>query len=67
MKKEKLRAIMILNEIEVDVARIVKFDPDYNSLKEKIGEVRTILLDEEYPTVTPIIPELDWTKIKEVY
>ena len=58
---------MILNEIEVDVARIVKFDPDYNSLKEKIGEVRIILLDEEYPTVTPIIPELDWTKIKEVY
>ena len=67
MKKEKLRAIMILNEIEVDVARIVKFDPEFNSLKDKIGEVRSIIIDEEYPTVTPIIPELDWTKIKEVY
>jgi len=67
MKKEKLRAIMILNEIEVDVARIVKFDPEFNSLKDKIGEVRSIIIDDEYPTVTPIIPELDWTKIKEVY
>jgi hypothetical protein len=67
MKKEKLRAIMILNEIEVDVARIVKFDPEFNLLKDKIGEVRSIIIDEEYPTVTPIIPELDWSKIKEVY
>jgi hypothetical protein len=67
MKKEKLRAIMILNEIEVDVARIVKFDPEFNSLKDKIGEVRSIIIDDEYPTVTPIIPELDWTKMKEIY
>lgn len=67
MKKEKLRAIMILNEIEVDVARIVKFDPEFNSLKDKIGEVRSIIIDDEYPTVTPVIPELDWNKIKEVY
>jgi len=67
MKKEKLRAIMILNEVEVDIARIVKFDPDFNSLKEKINEVRDIMLIEEFPQTLQTIPELDWDKIKEIY
>lgn len=67
MKKEKLRAIMILNEVEVDIARIVKFDPDFNNLKEKINEVRDIMLTEEFPQILQTIPELDWDKMKEIY
>ena len=58
---------MILNEVEVDIARIVKFDPDFNSLKEKINEVRDIMLIEEFPQTLQTIPELDWDKIKEIY
>ena len=67
MKREKLRAIMILNEVEVDIARIVKFDPDFNNLKEKINEVRDIMLTEEFPQTLQTIPELDWDKMKEIY
>lgn len=58
---------MILNEVEVDIARIVKFDPDFNNLKEKINEVRDIMLTEEFPQTLQTIPELDWDKIKEIY
>lgn len=58
---------MILNEVEVDIARIVKFDPDFNNLKEKINEVRDIMLTEEFPQTLQIIPELDWDKMKEIY
>lgn len=67
MKREKLRAIMILNEVEVDIARIVKFDPDFNNLKEKIAEVRDIILQEEFPQTLQTAPELDWDKMKEIY
>lgn len=58
---------MILNEVEVDIARIVKFDPDFNNLKEKINEVRDIMLTEEFPQILQTIPELDWDKMKEIY
>lgn len=58
---------MILNEVEVDVARIVKIDNEFQSLKDKLTEVKDILLAEEYPTSTQVIPELDWTKMKEIY
>ncbi len=58
---------MILNEVEVDIARIVKFDPDFNNLKEKINEVRDIMLTEEFPKTLQTIPELDWDKMKEIY
>lgn len=58
---------MILNEVEVDIARIVKFDPDFNNLKEKINEVRDIMLTEEFPQTLQTIPELDWDKMKEIY
>lgn len=57
---------MILNEVEVDVARIVKIDNEFQSLKEKLTEVKDILLAEEYPTAQPVIPEFDWNKIKEI-
>ena len=67
MKREKIRAVMILNEVEVDIARIVKFDPDFNNLKEKIAEVRDIILQEEFPQTLQTAPELDWEKIKEIY
>lgn len=60
MKKEKLRAIMILSEVEVEAARIVKLDSEFNSLKEKLSEVRDILLEEEYPSHKPVIPEIEW-------
>lgn len=58
---------MILNEVEVDIARIVKLDSEFNSLKEKVIEVRDILLAEEYPTSNQVIPEFDWNKMKEIY
>jgi len=67
MKREKIRAVMILNEVEVDIARIVKFDPDFNNLKEKIAEVRDIILQEEFPQTLQTAPELDWDKMKEIY
>jgi hypothetical protein len=67
MKREKIRAVMILNEVEVDIARIVKFDPDFNNLKEKIAEVRDIILQEEFPQTLQTAPELDWEKMKEIY
>lgn len=58
---------MILSEVEVEAARIVKLDSEFNSLKEKLSEVRDILLQEEYPVNTSTIPELDWDKMKEIY
>jgi len=58
---------MILSEVEVEAARIVKLDSEFNSLKEKLSEVRDILLQEEYPVHTSVIPELDWDKMKEIY
>ena len=67
MKRENIRAVMILNEVEVDIARIVKFDHDFNNLKEKIAEVRDIILQEEFPQTLQTAPELDWDKMKEIY
>lgn len=48
MQKELVRAVMILNEIHVDIARNVPKTETYNDLSERLDEVRTILLELAY-------------------
>jgi len=63
--KEKVRMLMILNEIEVDIARIVRLDDQYNNLSAKIGEVKSIVLENMFPAMIQG-PEIDWQKIKDL-
>lgn len=48
-QREAVRAVMILNEVEVDVARIVKFDEQFAMLSDKINEVKSIILNQTFP------------------
>lgn len=48
-QREAVRAVMILNEIEVDIARFIKFDQQFESLSEKINEVKSIILNQTFP------------------
>jgi hypothetical protein len=61
--KEMIRAVMILNEINVDVARIIPGDK-FQPLQEKIDEVRQIVLESVFPP-NPTINELVWSEISK--
>lgn len=71
-----MRAIMILNEIHVDIARVVIQKDVYQDLSEKIEEVKLMLIDMAYPADNTVIlsadnvshtaveiPEIDWSRI----
>lgn len=47
--KEKLRAIMILNEVTVECARSLSADK-FLPIQERLNEVKDILIEEMYPT-----------------
>lgn len=46
--KNKVRALMILNEINVDIAKTLPGDK-FNPIYEKIQEVQQMILDEMFP------------------
>ena len=58
-----IRAVMILNEINVDVARVISNDK-FQPFQEKIDEVRQIILESIFPP-NPTIEELVWSDISK--
>lgn len=68
--KEKIRALMILNEIEVDAARIVNSEK-FAIMSSKITDVRTIILNEIFPEElsnsdkSTIDYEIDWSSVSK--
>lgn len=61
MNREKMRAIMILNEINVECARTLNGDK-YPAIQERINEVRDILIEDMFPTPkdTTIEYDINW-------
>jgi hypothetical protein len=49
-KRENIRAVMILNEIEVLIARNIVKPETFNQFHEQIQEVRDIILSQTFPT-----------------
>jgi len=48
-KRENIRAVMILNEIEVQIARHIVKQETFNQFHEQIQEVRDIILTQAFP------------------
>jgi hypothetical protein len=61
--KEKLRAIIILNEITVDCARHMTHDK-FMPVQERLIEVRDIILEDMFPKPVdiPVDLEIDWSQ-----
>lgn len=61
--KEKVRAIIILNEITVDCARHMTKE-HFLPVQERLVEVRDIILAEMFPqpVEVPVDLEIDWSK-----
>ena len=48
-QRDAIRAVMILNEIEVDIARQIKFDEPFYAFQERISEVKQLILTQTFP------------------
>jgi hypothetical protein len=61
--KEKVRAIIILNEITVDCARHMTKE-HFLPVQERLVEVRDIILEEMFPRPVdiPVDLEIDWSQ-----
>lgn len=46
--KENVRAVMILNEVEVAVAQILIKNEAFNGIQDRLQEVRQIILDQTF-------------------
>ena len=48
-QRDAIRAVMILTEAEVDIARWIRDDKQFNTLSEKLNEVKTLILTQTFP------------------
>lgn len=46
--RENVRAIMIINEVEVTMAQILMKSQSFDEISEKLQEVRQIILDQTF-------------------
>lgn len=46
--RENVRAVMILNEVEVAVAQILIKNEAFNGIQDRLQEVRQIILDQTF-------------------
>jgi hypothetical protein len=64
MDKDKVRALMILGEIEVDVAKLLTHEK-FEIIYSKTQDIRSIILDQIFPQESTITAEINWSEISK--